>query len=60
MKSLPSVSKNDFAAPGVSEETDPMEDGLRLLAKFMASAIRRANGAQNFLPSEAIINPQPT
>jgi hypothetical protein len=46
MKSLRSASKNDFAMPGVSEAADPMEDGLRLLAKIIASAIRRANETQ--------------
>jgi len=60
MKSLPFVSKNDFATPGMSEETDPTEDGLRLLAKFIASAVRRANGAQNILPSSPITNPLQT
>jgi hypothetical protein len=51
------VSKNDFAAPGVGEGIDPMEDGLRLLAKIIASAIRRANEPQNILRPSPIINP---
>ncbi len=58
MKSLRSESKNDFSEPGGSEGADPMEDGLRLLAKIIASAIRRADETQINLKPLPNFNPK--
>ena len=46
MKSLPFVNGTDCSAPCTREEAESLDAGLRLLAKFIASAIRRRREQQ--------------
>lgn len=41
MKSLPFANENNYTAPCPRADAEDLDAGLRLLAKFIASAIRR-------------------
>jgi len=46
MKSLSFVNGSNCVAPCTREEAEALDVGLRLLAKFIASAIRRRHEVQ--------------
>jgi hypothetical protein len=46
MKSLSFANESNSAAPWTRQEAETLDTGLRLLAKFIASAIRRRHEEQ--------------